>query len=408
MNQSFLLLQGVATPFFSELGKALEKEGHKVLKINFCGGDLFSGRFFSKANHHINYTDTLDELPAFYRDIFLVHKITDVLLFGDTRPLHQAAIELARQNDIGLHVFEEGYFRPNWITLDKGGVNANSSLSKDPQWHLDYQRKHQNQAIINQATGGNLAIRAWHDIRYHGANLLFSKVFPNYQSHRPERALKEYWGWIKRIPLLWFFYNDQAKRIIKNIVASDKPYYLLPLQLNADSQIKVHSSLKSISDVIQITLKSFANNAPKDALLVIKNHPLDPWFVDYANLINQTVKNNNIDESRIIYIESGDLNALLKKTQGVVLVNSTVGTTALAHNCPVIALGKAIYDIKGLTFQGSLDDFWQHTNPPDKDLFNAFQYSIIQNSQINGAFYNRRGIEMAVSGSVQVLINDSK
>ena len=403
MKRSFLFLQGAATPFFTELGKALIKEGHQVLKVNFCGGDLFSGQYFSKDKDYLNYTDSLEKLPAFYKNTISKYNITNILLFGDTRPIHQSAIELAKQKNIELHVFEEGYFRPNWITLDEGGVNANSSLSKNPQWHLDYRNSEKNTSIINDTAGGNLAIRAWHDIRYHAANLFFSRSFPHYKSHRPDRALKEYWGWIKRMPLLWFFYNGQSKSIINKLVNDNKSYYLLPLQLNADSQMKVHSSIQSVSEVIQLTIESFALHAPKDTLLVIKNHPLDPWFVNYRELINQEAVRQGINKNRIIYIESGDLIALLKKTKGVVLVNSTVGNTALAYNCAVIALGKALYDIKGLTFQDDLDDFWLKARPPDKELFEAFQYSIIKNTQINGGFYNQKGIKMAVSGSVKKL-----
>ncbi len=57
----------------------------------------------------------------------------------------------------------------------------------------------------------------------------------------------------------------------------------------------------------------------------------------------------------------------------VVTVNSTVGTLALACGLPVIALGKAVYDIAGLTFQGELDEFWNTPTAPDADLFDAFR-----------------------------------
>ncbi len=85
-------------------------------------------------------------------------------------------------------------------------------------------------------------------------------------------------------------------------------------------------------------------------------------------------------------------------------MNSTVGTSALNANCPVIALGEAIYNIDGLTFQGSLDDFWANASPPDKALFAAFRQCYIKQTQINGSFYNQKGIAMAVSASVKKLL----
>ena len=37
--RTFLFLQGVCSPFFARLADALEKCGHRVLKINFNVGD---------------------------------------------------------------------------------------------------------------------------------------------------------------------------------------------------------------------------------------------------------------------------------------------------------------------------------------------------------------------------------
>jgi len=402
-GRSFLLLQGVASPFFSELEKALNNAGHKALKINFCGGDLLSGRFFSTALKHINFKDKLEALPDFYSTIFEQYAISDIILFGDTRPVHLPAIELAKSKNITVHVYEEGYFRPNWVTLEKGGVNANSSLPKSPEAFYDFAKTHGLKAQNNQKTGGGLSIRAWHDIRYHIAKTLLKPLFPHYQTHRPDSALKEYWGFIQRIPSLKFYFDKKAKQQINDVLASQKPFYLLPLQLGADAQIRIHSSINSIEDLIQTTIKSFAKNTPQDAVLVIKNHPLDPWFVDYPAIIKQALIENKLDENRVLYLEAGDLISLLKHAKGTVLVNSTVGTSALIYHCPVIALGSAIYNMDGLTFQGSLDDFWGQASPPDQALFNAFKTYVIENSQINGSFYNQKGIKMAVENSLPFL-----
>jgi capsular polysaccharide export protein len=401
-RRNLLLLQGVATPFFSELGKALESAGHSVLKVNFCGGDLLSGRFFSTSIKHINYRGGLKGLDAFYISLFDEHHITDILLFGDTRPVHTPALQVAKEMNIKLHVFEEGYFRPNFITLDKGGVNAYSSLPKNAEFY-------KNQSHIKHKTakkgGGGLTIRAWHDLRYHVATLLLKSQFPHYQSHRPERASKEYWGWIKRLPSLYFYYNDKSKQRINTLLKTQKTFYLLPLQLDGDSQMRVHSPINTVSELIDITLKSFSTNASSDSILVIKNHPLDPWFVNYPRLINKCARQYGIAKERIIYLESGDLESLLSHTKGTVLVNSTVGTSALSLGSPVIALGSAIYDIEGLTFQGSLDQFWTQASPPDKALFDNFKDSVIERTQINGTFYSQKGIEMAVQGSLSKLID---
>ena len=94
---------------------------------------------------------------------------------------------------------------------------------------------------------------------------------------------------------------------------------------------------------------------------------------------------------------------MLDHAQGVIVVNSTVGLSALHHRRPLIALGTAIYDMPGMTWQGSLDDFWLHGEPPDMHLYQCFLDYIIHHTQINGDFYTRTGIEMAVAGTVRRL-----
>jgi len=402
-HQSFLFLQGVATPFFAKLEEALTQKGHSVLRINFCGGDWLFRKHFSATSQQINFQDKPDALPAFYQQIFNQHNITDIVLFGDTRPLHISAVDIAKKKSLNIHVFEEGYFRPNWVTLDKDGVNANSTLSKEPEWFLTFIKE--NPQILekpkpNKTSPVSLSVRAWHDIRYHLANLVLKPKYPHYITHRPEKASKEYWGWIQRMPSLKFYFNKKSEHSISELLISKKPFYVLPLQLDADSQIRVHSPIKSVTDVILTTLKSFAANAPQEAVLVIKLHPFDPWFIDYPAVIRETAKAYNIDETRILYLEAGNLVPLLDKASGTIVVNSTVGTLSLAHNCPVIALGTAIYDMQGLTFQGELDDFWVAATPPDKTLFNAFRATLIELTQINGNFYNEEGMNLAVKNSL--------
>jgi len=53
--------------------------------------------------------------------------------------------------------------------------------------------------------------------------------------------------------------------------------------------------------------------------------------------------------------------------------------------------GTAIYDMEGLTYQGSLDTFWDEAPfyAMDKELFKNFRGYIINDKQINGNFYRR-------------------
>jgi len=86
-------------------------------------------------------------------------------------------------------------------------------------------------------------------------------------------------------------------------------------------------------------------------------------------------------------VHDTDLPSLLQNAEGSVLINSTVGISSLYHGTPVKALGDAIYDIEGLTFQGSLASFWNAPGTVDKDLFKRFRRYLIDKTQINGSLY---------------------
>jgi capsular polysaccharide export protein len=76
---------------------------------------------------------------------------------------------------------------------------------------------------------------------------------------------------------------------------------------------------------------------------------------------------------------------------------------ALACGLPVIALGKAVYDIAGLTFQGELDQFWNAPTPPDMALFDAFRRVLANRCLIPGSFFSEAGLRLAVEAAIDRL-----
>ncbi|MYZ45495.1 capsule biosynthesis protein [Schauerella aestuarii] len=399
MKRSFLFLQGVCSPFFSELAAALRQSGSAVARINFTSGD----NAFWKGRDAVSFRRPLDQLAPFIQSIFDERSITDVLVFGDTRPVHIPAIDLAKRLGIKVHVFEEGYFRPYWVTLERGGVNGYSSLPKDPQWYLDM-RNSVAQYGNGNAFSSSFFARAWHDLRYNSLGISNPVFYRNYRNHAPVSPFKEYAYYIRRGAKI----SLSKKKYVNNVnelLVSGRPFYFIPLQLNSDSQIRVHSEFSNMREMLALTMRSFALHAPQDSLLVIKNHPLDAGVVNHAAIVRQLTKDFFLT-GRVIYLEDGSLPDLLRNTRGVVTINSTVGGSALVHMCPTIALGKAIFNIKGLTFQGELDRFWLDGTRPDGRLLDAFRNVVIHTTQINGGFYTKDGIGMAVDGALPRILGE--
>lgn len=392
----FLFLQGVCSTFFTCLAKSLIREGHCVYKVNFNGGDAAYWRGPSAWS----FRGHLEGLPVFFKSKFQEHQISDIVLFGDRRPVHRAAVELAQSSEIRVHVFEEGYFRPHWVTLEREGVNAYSLLPRDPAWYREVAKQFGDK-FVTEPFQTTLQIRATHDLLYHLASVVNPLLYPGYHTHAPYTAPIMYAGYVRRFGLRPL--HERRDRVrINELINSKKNYYFLPLQLNSDAQIRDHSNFRDMADVMAFVMASFARHAPTASRLVIKNHPLDMGLVNYPRIVAELEARYAIS-GRVDYLETGNLEALVQHAQGTVTVNSTVGGVALQHGCPTITLSDPIYNLAGLTFQGELDQFWQNVEPPDQELFRSFKTTVIRATQVNGGFYCARGIDLAVKNSISSL-----
>lgn len=396
MHRSFLALQGTASPFFSRLAIALRERGHSVRRVNFCGGDVT----YAGIGDTWNFCGSLNNLTDWYVNHVKAGGFTDVIMFGDCREIHRPMHPIAQTNGLRVHVFEEGYVRPHWLTLEKHGVNGRSQLPRDPAWYRD-QRRYTPPSPLGQPTGYNLYERAFHDIRYRSANTLYATRFPHYRSHRPRNGFFEYSGLAVRA-LRQRQHHRDSDQVTRDLLAAGHPYYIFPLQLNSDAQIVVHSPFDGVGEAIERVLRSFATHAPAGSWLVIKNHPLDTGLIDHRRHAERFARELGIAD-RLRFIDAGHLPTLLDHARGAVVVNSTVGLSALHHRRPLVALGTAIYNMQGLTWQGSLDDFWLHGEQPDMDLYQAFLDYVVHHTQINGDFYTRTGIAMATADAVRRL-----
>ena len=125
----FLLLQGPHGPFFDRLGRLLRASGAQVWRCAFNAGDEF---FWSDKTRLLRYHGGSAEWPDHLARIIAEHGVTDIVLYGDVRPVHSAARAAARSLGLRLHVFEEGYLRPFWISYERGGSNGHSALLDIP------------------------------------------------------------------------------------------------------------------------------------------------------------------------------------------------------------------------------------------------------------------------------------
>ncbi len=397
-TRRFLFLQGVASPFFSQLGYALREQGCETFKIHICLGD----RFFWRGGRQFSYQGRFSNWHRYIRDFIIREKITDLILFGDCRPYHAVALEEARKQNIRLHIFEEGYYRPNWITLEHEAVNAGSSLPRTSE------AIHAAASVLPRSgrairVQNSFVRRAVWDIVANCATAFGIGLYPFYRHHRPVSPIVEYLAWIPRL-IQRKSRNQEAEKAIDNLIsATDKNIFLLPLQLDSDYQIRNYSASPDMKAVMEQVVESFAAHAPADACLVVKVHPLDNGMACHRKALQQIVQKFGV-EKRVIGIDGGNLGRILRHSTGIVVVNSTVGLHALRGNRAVKVLGEAFYNIEGLTAQNSLDAFWKNPVFPDRKLYRDFHRVVMAQTQINGGYYSRQGVDIAVKCVIERIV----
>lgn len=375
------------------LGQALNGRGHGVLRVNFNGGDRLNWPVLPSTD----FRGRPGEWPAFLQRLILDFDPTDLVLHGDCRPLHRVAIELANRRGITVHVFEEGYLRPDWITLEVGGVNGYSRLPRGvAAYHVAAGLLPPRPALPHVPP--LVRTRARDCIAYGAACLALRPFFPRYATHRGWSLPHEAAGWIKRTVRAPFA-KRRSKTAIQTARAAKGGFYVLPIQMDNDSQILCHSEIGGMMHAIRLVVASFAHHAPPDTVLAVKEHPLDNGVIDWRAVTRAAARDAGVT-GRVVLVEQCDLQDLLDSALGMVTVNSTSATFALASGVPVIALGRSVYDLPGLTHQGSLETFWSGPNPPDAGLFDAFRRVLTHACLLEGDFFTSDGVARAVSGAV--------
>ncbi len=397
---TFLFLQGPHGPYFSMLADALRERGHKALRININGGDKVDWM----GPDATDYRGTFRAWPLFFDDFVVNHGVTDLILYGDCRPYHASAHKMARLRGLKVHVVEEGYIRPDFLTLQKDGVNGNSTLPLDPQWFLDQARQLPPETEPGPAIRSTFRRRAQHTMRNGLSSAVMRPLFPFYRTHRPHSFVLESAGWFNK---LMRRDTDRRRSARSWDALGDRPYFTLPLQLNSDYQIRIHSPFGDMRAGLRFVLKSFALHAPDHVCLVVKRHPLDPGLVGWERLTRKLAAQYGVSD-RVFYLADYDIAKVIERTLGVVTVNSTVGTLALNEGKPVAVLGHAVYKVPGVVHDGPLDSFWGRAVPPDTELYSAFRRVLMDRCLIRGGLLSDDGLKMLVDNAVERLLADKR
>lgn len=395
-ERHFLFVTAPFGAFSRELAARLRQEGARCSRVLLNGGDVLDWGL----SHACAYFGPLAGWPDWLSETVRRERVTDLILYGDCNPYCADAKKVAAGLGLPTQIFEQGYFRPFWITLERDGVNANSRLRRDPELCRKLNLAPAPAEPVWLAPLTPPAVRRI--FAYHVALGLLHPVFSRYRPPYVYSAHRQMAGHVRRY-LVQRLTRWRARRELAQALAQPGPIFVALLQRPGDSQLMRHSPFRSTADFIRRVVESFAAFAPTEARLIFKSHPLDPGLEPHAKVIAQAAAEAGVAD-RIRFVDDGDLNALLERVSGVVTINSTSGLSALEYGQPTVVLGKAIYDIPGLTHQRGLDVFWTSPEAPDAELFEDFHRLEMARTQINGAYATRRGVELAVPEAARRLL----
>lgn len=402
-NKTFLFLQGPHGPFFRQLGRMLRKAGVPVWRVGFNAGDAV---FWGRAPGYIPFPDALAQWPETLATILKDHAITDIVLYGDTRPTHAEAVRQAKALGLRIHVFEEGYLRPYWVTYERGGSNGHSRL-------MDFTVADMRDRLARSHVDIPTPPSHWGDMRQHifyGAVYHWFVMFRNgrYPGFKPHRALpvhREALLYTKRLFLMPFMALHR-RWATQRIKAGGFPYHLALLQLEHDASFQAHSSFANMEAFIAEVITGFAKGAPAHHHLIFKAHPLESGQSPLRSMIKRLAAQHGI-ASRTHYLRGGKLAHILDQARSAVTVNSTSAQQALWRGIPLKAFGTAVFSKPEFVSNQSLPAFFADPQRPDAKAYREYRQFLLETSQVPGGFYSVSGRQQLLRELVDMMLHDA-
>ncbi|GHG90434.1 capsule biosynthesis protein [Pseudodonghicola xiamenensis] len=400
-DRVFLFLQGPHGPFFNTLADMLRAAGAKVWRTGFNAGDRV---FWRHAKCYIPFRGTPEDWPETLDRLLDERHVTDIVLYGDTRAVHSTAIAAAKARGLTVHVFEEGYMRPYWVTYERGGSNGNSRLMEmsiaEMQSALALSDM---EAPLPPASWGDMRQHVFYGALYHWFVMFWNRGYPNFRPHRALPVTKEFQLYLKRLVLMPFQALDRriAQRRIRN---GGFPYHLALLQLEHDSSFQMHSPFSTMTEFLEQVIQGFAEGAPRHHHLVIKAHPLEDGRVPVRAEARRLAAQYGI-ANRVHYVRGGKLAQLLNDARSAVTVNSTAGQQVLWRGIPIKVFGSAVYDKPEFVSTQPLRDFFAGAARPDNRAYKDYRRYLLETSQVPGGFYSRRGRRQLLRHVVDMMLS---
>lgn len=399
-GRSFLFLQGPHGPFFLQLGRMLGHAGARVHRFGFNAGDA---AFWPDRRSYIPYRGPPDAWGATFEHHVAALGVTDIVLYGDTRRFHAEAVAHARRMGLEVHVFEEGYLRPYWVTYERGGTNGHSRLMRIgvPEMRRALAAA-DNDTAPPPAHWGDMREHVFYGALYHGCVLLANRRYPHFRPHRALDVRAEFRVYLRRL-LLMPAHAVERRLATGRVRRGGFPYHLVLLQLEHDSAFQAHSPFAGIAEFLELIMDGFARGAAPHHHLVVKAHPLEDGRAPIRATLRRLARAHGL-RGRVHFLRGGKLAPLLDEARSAVTVNSTAAQQALWRGIPLRAFGQAVYDKPEFVSTLPLQDFFAGAGRPDRQAYADYRRFLLETSQVPGGFYSARGRRQLLRLAVDLML----
>jgi capsular polysaccharide export protein len=378
----------------------LRAAGATVWRVGFNAGDR---AFWFGAPGYIPYRGKSEDWADTFTNIVSDKAITDIVLYGDTRPIHAQAVAIAKDSGLRVHVFEEGYMRPYWVTYERGGTNGHSRL-------MDLSIPEMQKALALSDLEVPTPPSHWGDMRhhvfygalYHWFVMFRNREYRNFARHRELPVAAEAWLYTKRLLLMPLIALDRRIATMR-IRFGGFPYHLVLMQLEHDSSFQMHSPFDRMEEFLAVVMKGFAKGTPRHHHLVFKAHPLENGRLPLRKIIKELAEKHNVS-NRVHYVRGGKLAQLLDNARTAVTVNSTAGQQVLWRGIPLKVFGKAVYSKPEFVSEQPLAKFFAEPTRPNSKAYRDYRRFLLETSQVPGGFYAARGRRQLLRQVVDMML----
>ncbi len=378
------------------VARQLRDLGHQVRKVALHTSDLYYALWGIPVTP---YRLPTEQFRGWLKAYTRLHAIDTYILYNNERDYNLIAEELGDELGINVVVMEMGLVRPLHVTaFSKDSYtpadipalwDAVRSGTHDP---VGFQSlPPQRHRVSTPLMVTRLSVSA-------AVSIMTRFLFPHFVDQQPLSARFHIAANLRGI---WNYWRDNHNRShLMSLVngAWKRQYYFVPLQIPCDKQVVVQSPFDSMEGFLDTIADSFERCAPPDVRLIVKLHPFDRGYHDYTEAIGRLEE--RLGRGRIVFVDDLPLAPLIENSLGVITINSTVGLTALRHLAPVVALGKAIYDLPDLTFQGPLDEFWRSPGRPSHEVVETFVRLLESTIQGRGSLARKCFVDAGQSGII--------